>query len=239
MKAEKTAAIILAAGQGKRMQCDIQKQYLPLNGKPMIYYSLKAFQESCIHEMVLVVGAGEVEYVQNEIVNRWGFYKVKSVVEGGKERYHSVYEGLKMIPECDYVLIHDGARPLITDAIIETALSGAIEFKACAVGVPAKDTIKVADKNGFADKTPDRKLLWQIQTPQAFFYPLIRNAYELLFQNKENQNGITDDAMVVETMSRHKVKLVTGSYLNLKVTTPEDIAIAQVLLNQYICEKSM
>ena len=166
-----------------------------------------------------------ISYCQTEIVEKYRFSKVTHIVSGGKERYHSVYEGLKAAEGADYVLIHDGARPLLTKEIISRTLKGAEEYGACVAGMPVKDTIKTVDSDGFVAATPDRSRLWQIQTPQAFSYQWIRQAYDKLFSREEYQQGITDDAMVLETMSSHRVKLIEGSYSNIKVTTPEDMAI--------------
>ena len=229
-KRNRTGAVVLAGGQGKRMHSKVQKQYLMLGGRPLITYALEAFENSSIDEVVLVTGAGEEEYARAEVVGAYGFLKVKAVVAGGKERYHSVYEGLKALKDCSYVLIHDGARPLVTEEIITRAIEGAKEFEACVVGMPVKDTIKLADDQEFAAETPDRARLWQIQTPQAFAYPLVRAAYDRLMGDERLQTGITDDAMVVESQTDHKVKLISGSYENLKVTTPEDLVIANALL---------
>ena len=229
-KKYRTGAVVLAGGQGKRMQSKVQKQYLMLGGRPLITYALEAFENSRIDEVVLVAGAGEEEYARTEIVEAYGFSKVKAVVAGGKERYHSVYEGLKALKGCDYVLIHDGARPLVTEEIIMRAVEGAQQYEACVVGMPVKDTIKLADNQAFAAETPDRARLWQIQTPQAFAYPLIRDAYDRVMGDERLQVGITDDAMVVESQTDRKVKLIPGSYENLKVTTPEDLVIASALL---------
>lgn len=227
-----TAAIVLAAGQGRRMNSDVQKQYLLLDGKPLIYYALKAFEESVIDRIILVVGAGEVEYCRTEIVEHFGFRKTTAIVEGGKERYHSVYEGLKAAGFCDIVLIHDGARPLVDSRMIQAAVEGAGQYEACVLAMPVKETIKAADDQEYAAETLERSLLWGIQTPQAFAYELILGAYEKLFSHPELESGITDDAMVVETMTDHRVKLIRGSYSNIKVTTPEDMAIARVLLEK-------
>ncbi len=223
-------AVILAGGRGSRMHSDIQKQYLLLDGRPLIAYALEAFERSCADDLVLVTGAGEAEFVQKEILPPLGLTKLRSIVTGGKERYHSVYEGLKALRNCDYVLIHDGARPLVTEAVISRAVQAAVQNDACVVGMPVKDTIKVADAHGFAESTPDRSLLWQVQTPQAFAYPLVRGAYDRLMADETLQKGITDDAMVVEHLSGTKVRLVEGSYENLKVTTPEDLVLAEALL---------
>lgn len=225
-------AVILAGGRGSRMHSDIQKQYMLLDGRPLIAYALEAFERSCADDLVLVTGAGEAEFVQKEILPSLGLTKLRSIVTGGKERYHSVYEGLKALRNCDYVLIHDGARPLVTEAVISRAVQAAVQNDACVVGMPVKDTIKVADAHGFAESTPDRSLLWQVQTPQAFAYPLVRGAYDRLMADETLQKGITDDAMVVEHLSGTKVRLVEGSYENLKVTTPEDLVLAEALLKK-------
>lgn len=225
-----TAAVILAAGRGTRMGTSIHKQYLELKGKPLLYYSLLAFENSSIERIILVTGKGEEEYCRREIVDYFGFQKVSAITAGGRERYHSVYAGLLKTLGADYVLIHDGARPCVTRKIIEDALEGARNYGACVVGMPVKDTIKVADLQGFASGTPDRSTLWLIQTPQAFEQKLITKAYEKLMESESSQKGITDDGMVVETMTDKKVKLIQGSYSNIKVTTPEDLEIAEILL---------
>lgn len=229
---EKVAAVVLAAGKGTRMGTDVSKQYLELGGRPLIYYALKAFEESPVDEIVLVAGRSEIPYCREEIVKRFDFRKVIAITEGGAERYHSVYEGLKAAGGSDYVLIHDGARPCVTQAVIEAAMKGAVEYGACVIGMPVKDTVKVADEDEFAGMTPDRSRLWQIQTPQAFQYKLVFDAYRRLFSDEKYQNGITDDAMVVESMTDRKVKLVRGDYSNIKVTTPEDMSVAEIFLKK-------
>lgn len=233
----RTAAIVLAAGQGKRMKSKIQKQFLLLDGKPVIWYALHAFEESRVDDVILVTGAEEIGYCQNEIVKKYGFSKVRAVVAGGKERYHSVYEGLKALGarlsyhDGDCVLIHDGARPFVDDAMIERILSDIHRYGAAVAGMPSKDTVKLTDADGFASVTPDRSRVWTIQTPQGFAYPLIRRAYDTMMSREEYQKGVTDDAMVVETMTDQKVRLTEGSYRNIKVTTPEDMEIAAAFLH--------
>ena len=128
------------------------------------------------------------------------------------------------------MLIHDGARPLLDQEMISRSLEGAKEYGACVVGMPVKDTIKTSGADGFVESTPDRSALWQVQTPQAFYYPWILEAYKKLFSREEYQQGVTDDGMVLESMTAHKVKLIEGSYFNIKVTTPEDMAVAEALL---------
>lgn len=226
----KTTAIVLAAGSGKRMNTKVHKQYLLIDEKPVLYYSLKAFEDSRVDDIVLVVGAGEIEYCRSEIVDRYGFKKIKAIVEGGKERYHSVYEGLKAANGTDYIFIHDGARPFLTQEIIERTLEAVVNYQACVVGMPVKDTVKIVDEDVFAKETPDRSAVWQVQTPQAFAYDLVYDAYTRMLVG--NETGITDDAMVVERMTDYKVKLIEGSYRNIKITTPEDLLIAEAYLKK-------
>lgn len=231
---EKVVAIVLAAGQGKRMNNDIQKQYLLLHGKPILYYSLNAFESSFVDEVIIVVGKGEIEYCQEEIINKYGFQKVVSIVEGGKERYHSVYQGLLAINYCNYVMIHDGARPFVDQSILERAVQGVKKYNACVVGMPVKDTIKIVNENNFAVHTPKREQTWMIQTPQAFSYEIIKKAYTYLIERETELLAkglsITDDAMVLEITGEVSVKIVEGSYKNIKITTPEDLKIAEIFL---------
>lgn len=227
------AAVVLSAGSGRRMKSDIPKQYLDLNGYPVIYYSLKAFQDSSIAEIILVAGENDLDYCRTEIVEKYHFDKVTAIVAGGKERYDSVYEGLKAVQNADFVLIHDGARPMLTQELIERIQGILQQEKACVVGMPVKDTIKITNEYQYAQATPDRKKLWMIQTPQAFSYSLILEAYTTVIKEIEQGEevpAITDDAMVVEYASEVRVKLVEGSYANIKITTPEDLLIASVLL---------
>lgn len=227
-------AVILAAGQGKRMQSAVPKQYLMLEDKPVIYYSLKAFQDSFIDRIVLVTSEEDMEYCRKNVVEKYNFGKVTDIVAGGKERYHSVYAGLKEA-KCDYVFIHDGARPFVTQEIIERGYACALKYDACVVGMPTKDTVKIADADNFAASTPGRDRVWLIQTPQIFAYDLIFKAYSSLMEKErellQKSVKITDDAMVVETFTDRKVKLVEGSYENIKITTPEDLQIAGALKN--------
>lgn len=230
MNRKKCSAIVLAAGVGKRMQSDIPKQYMLLEGKPLLYYALKTFQESFIEEIILVTGSSEVEYCKNEIVEKYGLDKVKKVVPGGKERYHSVYEGLKAVENCEYVYIHDGARPFVDTGMLERAYEAVERTGACVIGVKAKDTIKIADENGMVDYTPNRALVWQVQTPQVFNYQSIKEAHEIVMAKEDIL--ITDDAMVYETAFGKPVRLVEGKYENIKITTPEDMAIAETFLKK-------
>lgn len=224
-------AIVLSAGQGKRMGSTVQKQYIELQGRTIVYYSLETFQQShLIDQIIMVVGKGQEEYCRKEIVEKYGLSKVRHVVEGGAERYHSVHNGLKKVEHDGYVFIHDGARPFVTEAMIENAYRAVCEYPACVVGMPVKDTIKIADENGFTATTPNRSFVWQVQTPQVFFAPLIRDAYDKIISS--GITNITDDTMVVETVCNMKSRLVEGSYENIKITTPEDLEIAEVFLKR-------
>lgn len=230
----KITAIVLSAGKGSRMKSDIPKQYMQLREKPVIYYSLKAFEDSAVDEIILVTGKGDVDYCRAEIVEKYSLNKVKAIVEGGKERYDSVFCGLEAADNPDYVLIHDGARPMVSRQIIESCIDCVQKTKACVVGMPVKDTIKIADDKGYSIDTPDRTKLWAIQTPQAFSYKLIHKAYDNLYadiQSGKTVPGITDDAMVVEYETDVSVKLIEGSYENIKITTPEDIDVANIFLS--------
>ena len=210
------------------MNSQVHKQYLIIQDRPVLYYSLKAFEDSAVDEIVLVVGKGEEEFCRKEIVDKYGISKVKAIVEGGKERYHSVFEGLKQTSDADYVLIHDGARPFVNQDIIRRCMQEVQKYQACVVGMPVKDTIKIADEEGYAKQTPDRKNVWMIQTPQTFSYALIYEAYEEMLKTEDT--AITDDAMVLERIKGKKSKLIEGSYRNIKITTPEDLLIANVYL---------
>ena len=225
-------AIILSAGQGKRMGASVQKQYIELEGKPVIYYTIKAFQDSeIIDDIVLVVGEGQISYVKEEIVDCYGFTKVVTIVEGGKERYDSVWSGLQTIENEDgYVFIHDGARLFVNNDILHRGYETVEQFRACVAGMPSKDTMKIVDEDTFASETPNRKYVWSVQTPQIFATSLIKEAYGKIMQG--DCTGVTDDAMVVEKTMSVPVKLFEGSYENIKITTPEDLDIAKVFLQK-------
>lgn len=228
----KNTAVVLAGGSGSRMKSSVKKQYLMMQGRPVLCHSLEVFQNcSRIDEIILVCGKGEIEQCRSNIVEAYGFTKVSHIVEGGKERCHSVHEGLKVITDCTYVLIHDGARPFVDDTILNRVLDVLPECRACVVGMPVKDTIKMSDEKGFVERTLPRELLWTIQTPQSFEYTLIREAYDKLAEQESVGIRITDDAMVAEYILQIPVKLVEGSYDNIKITTPEDLLLAELILN--------
>ena len=239
------AAVVLAGGQGRRMGTAVAKEYLLIRVKPVLYYSLEAFEQSgVIDDVILVVGSGQIPYCKEEIVEKYGFQKVRAVTEGGAERYHSVWAGLKaaeaFLP--DYIFIHDGARPFVDESILERAFEEVKRCRACVVGMPVKDTIKIADEQGFIHTTPKRSLVWQIQTPQVFAADLIVSSYGTMMEKEQEylKRGIqiTDDAMVVETVCGCPVKLVEGSYENIKITTPEDLEIAEIFASKRTEEKA-
>ena len=245
MNKKRCTAVLLAAGSGSRMKSDVAKQYMSLCGKPLIWYALHAIEESSvIDDCILVTGAEDISYVKNEIVAKYGFRKAEAVVGGGKERYDSVYEALRVIaddklktPNRDgYVFIHDGARPFLTEEILERCYKEVMHSGACVAGMPVKDTVKIADSEGYASQTPDRSYVWQIQTPQVFHTPLIIEAYDKLMREKDRLSAegvkITDDAMAVETLMDTPVKLVKGSYENIKITTPEDMVTADAFVRK-------
>lgn len=240
---KKTVAVVLAAGSGKRMGSTTKKQYMLIEDKPVLYYSLKTFQESFLDEIILVVSAEDIAYCQTQIVEKYGFDKVKHIIEGGKERYHSVARGLECIKDCDFVFIHDGARPMVTSEILLRLYNCVKETGACVAGMPVKDTIKIVDEENTIISTPERRKLWMVQTPQVFSFSLIRDAYRQLLEKEQEllEKGVTvtDDAMVVEKLTGHPVKLSEGSYENIKITTPEDIRIAEsfLMVTEYYYEK--
>ncbi len=227
------AGIVLAGGRGSRMQSDVPKQYMELSGRPLLYYSLRAFEESDVESVVLVVAEGDEAYCRTELVERYGFSKVVAVVAGGAERYASVWQGLVCLAEHvgetpDYVLIHDGARPLVTPELINRLCRETEHYGACVAGMPVKDTIQMTDETGAITLTPKRDSLWLAQTPQAFEFSLVYDAYKQLMQ--ESEINVTDDAMVVGLYHDIPIQMIRGSYTNLKVTTPEDLILAEALL---------
>jgi 2-C-methyl-D-erythritol 4-phosphate cytidylyltransferase len=236
MKQHKAIAIVLAAGSGKRMGTTSAKQYLDLAGKPILWYSLSAMNSSpLIDEIILVVGKGDVAQCRREYVDAYSFMKVRTVIEGGAERYLSVACALQTITEEEAVLfIQDSARPFLTQTLLEDLNQAVYQYHAATAAVPAKDTIKIADADGLSEQTPNRDTLWIVQTPQVFFLSLLRQAYHKLLAElpKLTKKGvqITDDTTVVELMLHHPSKMVMGSYQNIKITTPEDLVYAQAYL---------
>ena len=219
--------VIVAAGTGSRMNMGINKQFIKLEGKEIIAYTIEKFyNNSNIEDIVVVVKEDESEFFKKEILDKYNFKNVK-IAYGGKERQDSVYNGLKLLDEkCDVVLIHDGARPFVSDKIIDKSIEEAKEHKAIVVGVPVKDTIKVIDNDKNIVDTPNRSVLWAVQTPQTFDCNILIHAYKDAFKN-----GFygTDDAMLVERIG-YKVKMLEGSYNNIKITTQEDLNVGSQIL---------
>ncbi len=238
---KKHIAIVLAGGRGSRMNSTVPKQYMLLDGRPVLYYSLKCMEESFIEAIILVCGHGDEAYCQSEIVDKYGFKKVVSIAAGGEQRYDSVYNGLKQIDELgiadggSYVYIHDGARPCIDITLLEVCRDSVMRYGATIPAVPVKDTIKVIDEEGFCITTPKRSSLMAVQTPQCFCFETAWLAYSNMKQAASDGADIsiiTDDAMVIEQYTNTRVKLCDGSYGNIKITTPEDISAAADILKK-------
>lgn len=219
------SAIILAGGKGKRMGADISKQFILVNNKPILYYTIKNFMKcNEIDQIILVLPKDEIEFCKKEVIEKYSL-KIDKIVEGGKERQDSVFNALTVIDNDGIVLIHDGARPFVSQEIIKNGIKYANEFGAAAPGVMPKDTIKVKAENGFSKETLNRSELMAIQTPQSFKVKTIKECHKRI---KEEKKIVTDDTMVVE-MYGNSVYLYEGNYKNLKVTTPEDLWIAEKL----------
>lgn len=223
--------IIVAAGSGSRMKANINKQFIKLNDKEIIAYTIEKFYNNKnINDIVVVIKEDEAEFFQQEILDKYNFDNIK-IAYGGKERQDSVYNGIKALDKnCKYVLVHDGARPFVNEDIINRSLEEVKQFKSVVVGVPVKDTIKVVNSNNYIIDTPNRSTLWSVQTPQAFDYNIIKRAYEDAF---DNDFYGTDDAMLVERIG-YTVKMIYGSYNNIKVTTPEDIDMGTQILKSQV-----
>ena len=222
------SAIILAGGKGKRMGAPVSKQFIEIKGKPIIYYTIKKFSENKkIDNIVVVLSKDEVVYFKENILEKYNL-KVDNIVIGGTESQDSVYNGLKSLEDTntDIVLIHDGARPFISDRIIDDGIKFAQVYGACAPGVMPKDTIKIKNESNFSVSTPERGSLVAIQTPQVFKFNEILECHEKI---KINNIVVTDDTMVAEKFG-YSVYLYDGEYTNIKVTTPEDLILAERLI---------
>lgn len=227
---DKIAAVIPAAGQGKRMGLPYNKQFAKVGEMPVVLRTIFVFLTSGVVDFVIVICAkGEEEYYTKSELNKFGINGEIVVVTGGRERQDSVYKGLMAVPdECNYIMVHDGARPLVTREVIQDAAEQVKMHKAVVTGVPVKDTVKMTDADEMVCETLPRERLWQIQTPQSFEKRLLLEAYEKAFN--DNFYG-TDDASLVERLGV-PVKIVYGSYENFKITTPEDLVIAEAVLER-------
>ncbi len=221
------SAVIVSAGNSTRM-CGVNKQFLEIGGVPVIVHSITAFQKSSIiDEIVIVTRESDIEEVA-KLVERYDLYKVSDIVAGGETRQLSVYNGvISTSKNTDIVAIHDGARPLVSDKVIIETIKTAAEFGAAATGVMVKDTVKVVDDNDNIIDTPDRTYMRFIQTPQVFNKKLYLDAVDTV----ENSKDFTDDCMLIEAYGK-TVKFVDGDYENIKITTPEDIELAENYLKR-------
>lgn len=232
------SVIVLAGGSGSRMNSSTAKQYLELCGVPVVTHALRTFQSSDqVDEIILVTRSEDLDYARTELVQKYGLTKVVKIVPGGKERFDSVWQGISAVTgggsadgeedSPEIIMIHDGARPFVTEEMIRASCEAALQCGACTVGVPVKDTIKVVDAEGFSVDTPDRRTMVQVQTPQTFRGEVIREAHQRF--HEDPRPGITDDTMLVEEYLGRRVLVVPGDYRNLKITTPEDMIIAEAL----------
>ncbi len=222
------ACLIMAAGKGSRMNSDVKKQFLKLNGVPILAHTIIKFDNCNKVDMIVVVAPKDNIKYCVQLCEKYCKKTNYSVVEGGKERYNSVYNGIKFLEnKCRYVMIHDGVRPFVAEEIITKTLSEAEKYGACIPAVRVKDTIKETDQNDMVVKTLKRSTLRAVQTPQTFKYDLIKNAYE----NLPSESNVTDDASVIE-INGGKVKIIEGSYDNIKITTAEDLQSGLAILNK-------
>jgi len=220
------SAVIVAAGKGIRMNDTVKKQYLPLTGRPVLSHTLAVFDEcNLISKIFLVVSQNDFDYCRNNILPMLN--KEIKLVTGGKERQDSVYNGLIAVGENNgIVIIHDGVRPFVNKEMLELCLRGAIKHGACIIGVPVQDTLKRISSSGDIEKTIERSNIWIAQTPQAFQYEIIRKAHENAMLKG---HAGTDDAFLVEQMGT-PVKIIKGNKNNIKITTREDLKIAEAIL---------
>lgn len=224
----KSAAVIVSAGKGHRLAGEKKKQFLLLAGKPILCHTLDKF-ETCplIDSIQLVVGQEDMDYALRAIVEDYGYRKVSQIVPGGKLRQESVKNGVDTLSrDVDIVIVHDGVRPFVTREMIEESIQAARRFKAAVVAVPVKETIKVVGPDRTVLKTLDRESLWKIQTPQTFQVEVIKEAFR-----RAAEDGFigTDDASLVERIGIN-VYILPGSYNNIKITTPEDLILANLIL---------
>jgi 2-C-methyl-D-erythritol 4-phosphate cytidylyltransferase len=217
-------AVIVAAGASRRMN-GVDKTWAPLAGRPVIAHAIDVFARSALIDHIALVVAQERMEQARELAGQEGWHKIHAVVTGGPRRRDSVFAGLQALPdECEFVAIHDGARPLVTEAIIAEGLRVVAATGAATAAVPVKDTVKRVDAEGFVVETPDRASLYAVQTPQIFRRDLILTAHQAVNATLD----VTDDALLVE-MQGVRVRIFAGSYTNLKITTPEDLALAEGL----------
>ena len=222
---QKVGAVIVAAGESKRMD-GMDKIFALLGGEPLLMRATHAFQECPAVSQIVVAVSGEKQEKCQHLTAGEEWSKVSDICLGGKRRQDSVAAGLKLLDKCDWVIIHDGARPFVTVELINRGLEAAEETGAAIAAIPVTDTIKLAGDDKIVMGTPPRYNLWAVQTPQVFRFDIITEAY------RQAENDVTDDASLVEKLG-YKVKIYTGSHDNIKVTTPDDLALAEVLWKKY------
>lgn len=225
----KIVVLIPAAGKGERMDSAVKKPYLVLDDKPVLSHTIERFEHnSAIDDIFLIVHKSDFESCKNFVIEPYKYKKVRALIPGGETRQESVFNGLSALTDdVEYVIIHDGVRPFINDEIIAKCLAATAEWGASVAAVPVKETIKFANEDHFIVQTPNRKLLWRVQTPQVFRKTLIETAHKRAIQER---NDAPDDATLVERLGS-PVKLVMGSYKNVKLTTPEDMRFAETIIN--------
>jgi len=223
-------AVIVSAGKGHRFKGGRKKQFLPLAGKPVLAHTLDSFEASpLIRSVYLVVGREDIDYCLREIVEKYRYGKISEIVPGGETRQESGKNGIDAVPgDSGIISIHDGVRPFVTREMIEDSVRGALRFEAVVIAVPVRDTIKRVQPDGTVLQTLERGSLWQVQTPQTFRASVIREAHDRAV--KEGFVG-TDDASLVERLGV-KVRVLPGSYHNIKITSPEDLILAHFILQQ-------
>jgi 2-C-methyl-D-erythritol 4-phosphate cytidylyltransferase len=224
-KKEKVGAVIVAAGKSQRMG-DVDKMFTPLGGQPVLLRTTRPFQQCPQIDQIVVVVSRERERLCQSLLAGPDWSKVTHICLGGKRRQDSVAEGLKHLAGCDWVVIHDGARPLVTVELIERGLEAARETGAAVAAVPVTDTIKVSREDGTVHETPPRQNLWAVQTPQVFQVKIIAEAYQ------NASEDVTDSSSLVERLG-YKVKLYMGAYDNIKITTPADLVLAEMLWQKH------
>lgn len=223
------SAVIVAGGKGTRMGLNINKQYFKIREKEVLAITIEAFHKiDIINEIIVVVGEDEIDFCVENVINRYDFSKVKKIVAGGMLRQQSVYNGLiSCNSKTEIVLIHDGARPFVSEKMITDSIECAKQYGACTVAVPVKDTIKIGNAENSLVSTLNRDNLYSIQTPQAFKMDLLLRGHT---EGIKNKLSVTDDTMLIEALGK-EVKIVAGSYFNIKLTTPEDLVFGKAILD--------
>lgn len=218
--------IVPSAGRGRRLKVAQEKPFVRLDDRPILFHTLGLLDRSNVIDEIIVVVSRKKVKVCKRLIKKFGLKKVKEIVAGGKRRADSVRNGLKLCGRYNFVMIHDGVRPFIDDKLISAVYNNAKRYGGCVCGIPVSPTIKLSDKAGYVKKTLNRSLLWEIQTPQVFKKEWLEKVY-----NKATCRYATDDATLVERAG-YKVKIIRGSYRNIKITVPEDLELAKLLMSK-------